>query len=80
MYEQISCLDIDLSSSSGYPEIATYIVYLFSWLGRLALPSGSTALTQYERYRRYIIENNLCYSEVNTSRNHALTSILILLC
>ena len=32
---------------------------LFSWLGRLALPSGSTALTQDERYRRYIIDINL---------------------
>ena len=25
----------------------------FPWLGRLALPCGSTALTQDERYRRY---------------------------
>ena len=31
----------------------------FSWLGRLALRSGSTALTQDERYRGYIIEINL---------------------
>ena len=32
---------------------------LFSWLGNLALPSGSTALTQGKRYRRYIIVINL---------------------
>ena len=31
----------------------------FAWLGRLAIPSGSTALTQDERYRRYIIEIDL---------------------
>ena len=31
----------------------------FSWLGRLALPGGSTALTQDERYRRSIEINLL---------------------
>ena len=46
-------------SSSGYPEIATCIFYFFPWLGRLALPSGPTALTQDERYRRYVIEIHL---------------------
>ena len=34
----------------------------FPWLGRLALPSGSTALTQDERFRRY--HRGLIYCKV----------------
>ena len=41
--EQSSLWDIDLSSSSWYPEIETCVVYL-SLVRRLALPSGSTEL------------------------------------
>lgn len=45
----------------------------FSCLERLALPSGSTALTQ-DKYRRYI--SKLMFCEVKTSRHCAFTSII----